>query len=389
MGEFGIGQPVRRFEDRRLLSGLGRFQNDNNLLGQAHAYVLRSPHAHARIRSLDPCAGAGRARRARVITDRRRPRRGQARRHGRAVPAQAARRLADVRPRRIRAWRKGRVRYVGEPVAFVVAETLAQAKDAAELDRRSITRRCPRSPTPPTRPKARSRSGTNAPTTSRTCSRPATRPRPTPPSPAPRISSSGATSSAASTRNSWSRAARSACRTRATSASRSTPTCNTRTACAQALATRIFKIPESRIRVIAGDVGGGFGTKGWQYPEHRLVLLGRAEAAAGRSNGAASAARRCSPTSTPATTSREAELALDKDGKFLGPARHARSANVGAYLSSERNLLRDLRQSRRAGRRLRHSGGACRASTRLWPTPTAPRPIAAPAGPRRPMSSSG
>ena len=41
----------------------------------------------------------------------------------------------------------------------------------------------------------------------------------------------------------------------------------------QALATRIFKVPESRIRVIAGDVGGGFGTKGWQYPEHRLVLF--------------------------------------------------------------------------------------------------------------------
>ena len=48
MGEFGIGQPVRRFEDRRLLNGNGRFQNDNNLLGQAYAYVLRSPRAHAR-----------------------------------------------------------------------------------------------------------------------------------------------------------------------------------------------------------------------------------------------------------------------------------------------------------------------------------------------------
>jgi len=53
MGEFGIGQPVRRFEDKRLLSGNGRFRNDNNLLGQAYAYVLRSPHAHARIRALD------------------------------------------------------------------------------------------------------------------------------------------------------------------------------------------------------------------------------------------------------------------------------------------------------------------------------------------------
>src|SRR5215831_532363 len=42
MGEFGIGQPVRRFEDKRLLSGNGRFQSDNNLLGQLYAYV-RSP----------------------------------------------------------------------------------------------------------------------------------------------------------------------------------------------------------------------------------------------------------------------------------------------------------------------------------------------------------
>ena len=39
-----------------------------------------------------------------------------------------------------------------------------------------------------------------------------------------------------------------------------------------ALASRIFKVPEHTIRVIAGDVGGAFGTKGWQYAEHRLVL---------------------------------------------------------------------------------------------------------------------
>src|SRR2546423_14147941 len=53
MGQFGIGQPVRRFEDKRLLSGNGRFQNDANLPGQAYAYVLRSPHAHAAIRKMD------------------------------------------------------------------------------------------------------------------------------------------------------------------------------------------------------------------------------------------------------------------------------------------------------------------------------------------------
>ena len=53
MGQFGIGQPVKRFEDKRLLSGNGRFQHDVNVPGQAYAYVLRSPHAHARIRALD------------------------------------------------------------------------------------------------------------------------------------------------------------------------------------------------------------------------------------------------------------------------------------------------------------------------------------------------
>src|SRR5258707_13853439 len=53
MGKFGIGQPVRRFEDKRLLCGNGRFQNDFPLPGQAYAFVLRSPHAHAAIRAMD------------------------------------------------------------------------------------------------------------------------------------------------------------------------------------------------------------------------------------------------------------------------------------------------------------------------------------------------
>jgi len=59
MGEFGIGQPVRRFEDKRLLSGNGRFQSDNNLRGQLAAYLLRSTHARARIPKLKPTAARG------------------------------------------------------------------------------------------------------------------------------------------------------------------------------------------------------------------------------------------------------------------------------------------------------------------------------------------
>src|ERR1700689_1543064 len=131
MGEFGIGQPVRRFEDKRLLSGQGRFHNENNLLAQLHAFVLRSPHAHARIDRLD------------LITARAAP--GvqlimtaedlvEAKLGAMGVPFQ--RKRPDGSPMFARAHlglAQGPVRYVGEPIALVVAESLAQAKDAAEL----------------------------------------------------------------------------------------------------------------------------------------------------------------------------------------------------------------------------------------------------------------
>jgi len=53
MEQFGIGQPVRRKEDVRFVTGAGRYTDDIDIAGQAHAVVLRSPHAHARIRAID------------------------------------------------------------------------------------------------------------------------------------------------------------------------------------------------------------------------------------------------------------------------------------------------------------------------------------------------
>ena len=53
MTQFGIGQSVSRFEDPRLLRGQGQFIDDHNLPGQAHAVLVRSPHAHARIKRID------------------------------------------------------------------------------------------------------------------------------------------------------------------------------------------------------------------------------------------------------------------------------------------------------------------------------------------------
>src|ERR1700676_5346628 len=53
MGEFAVGQGVPRFEDPRLLRGGGRYVDDLVLPRMAHGYVLRSPHAHAKIRPID------------------------------------------------------------------------------------------------------------------------------------------------------------------------------------------------------------------------------------------------------------------------------------------------------------------------------------------------
>src|SRR5260370_26377651 len=131
MGQFGIGQPVRRFEDRRFLRGEGRFQNDVNLPHQAHAVVLRSPHAHARIRALDTGPALALPGVLAVYTGADLARAGLG---AMGVPFQ--RKRPDGSPMFARAHlglaqEKGR--FVGEPVAFVVAESLAEARDAAAL----------------------------------------------------------------------------------------------------------------------------------------------------------------------------------------------------------------------------------------------------------------
>src|SRR5258707_7906948 len=122
MSKYGIGQPVLRFEDPRLLRGQGRFINDVNLPGQAHAVFVRSPHAHAEIRSID----TGEAKKAPgvvavytghdVVAD------------GLGMPkANMPRKRPDAKP--MYAPHRpplgtDRVRYVGDPGARVLAGTL-------------------------------------------------------------------------------------------------------------------------------------------------------------------------------------------------------------------------------------------------------------------------
>src|ERR1700675_3465298 len=130
MGEFGIGQPVPREEDPYLVRGAGRYVDDVQAVAQARAHVLRSPHGHARIMSIDATEAREKPDVLLVLTgeDAEVVRLGMLRRHTPRKHRDG--RPAFTSPQPFLA--RERVRYLGDPVAFVVAETLEQAKDAAE-----------------------------------------------------------------------------------------------------------------------------------------------------------------------------------------------------------------------------------------------------------------
>jgi carbon-monoxide dehydrogenase large subunit len=128
--KYGVGQPVRRKEDDTLVRGKGKYTDDFNLPGQAYAWIVRSPHAHGIIRGIDTSAAKAMPGVLGVWTG------------------------ADLAPANYGPFTCGlplknrdgspllqtnrpvlptdKVRFVGDPVAFVVAETVAQARDAAE-----------------------------------------------------------------------------------------------------------------------------------------------------------------------------------------------------------------------------------------------------------------
>ncbi|MPZ37936.1 MAG: molybdopterin-dependent oxidoreductase [Rhizobiales bacterium] len=141
----GIGQPVRRKEDARLITGAGCFSDDVDLPRQARAFVLRSVHAHARIKGINTSRAIALRGVLAVLTgadlkaDGIKPIPPDA---SITVPVEAQRKLPDVVlvnkngaywPTPFNILAIDRVRYVGEGVVLVVADTLAIAKDAAEL----------------------------------------------------------------------------------------------------------------------------------------------------------------------------------------------------------------------------------------------------------------
>ncbi len=130
MGEFGIGQPVRRKEDTRLLRGQGQYTDDIEISGQTWAAFARSPHANAKINAIDPAGALAMPGVLGVIT-------------GEDLAAAGVGLLvndANYKNRDGSPMRKPsrqilptrQTRFVGECVAMVIAETPEQARDAAD-----------------------------------------------------------------------------------------------------------------------------------------------------------------------------------------------------------------------------------------------------------------
>ena len=134
-----IGRPLRRKEDLRLLSGQGRFSDDINFPGQAYACLVRSPHAHARIRGIDSAAAAAAPGVLAVLTgadyaaDGLNPIPHSPIPSGSGGLGMSREQWQAVFVGPHYALPSDKARHVGEAVAMVVAETLAEAKDAAEL----------------------------------------------------------------------------------------------------------------------------------------------------------------------------------------------------------------------------------------------------------------
>jgi len=330
--KFGVGQPVRRFEDQTLITGKGSYTDDIALPNMSHAYVLRAPVAHATIRRIDTAAAKAKPGVLLVLT-------------GEDVKAEGFGELPCTAPLNNRDGTPrhdtprpmlaiGKVRHAGQPVALVVAETLLQAQDAAEAIEVEYDAL-------PAVTDARAALGKDAPQlfdgipgnlvfdwdndTSDFAATEAAFAK------AAHVTTlelvnNRVVANAMEPRNAigdWDAAAERPVLHSATQGSHFVR---------DTLAETVLKMPKEKLRVVTPpNVGGGFGMKAFVYPEQALVVW------------AASRLRR--PVRWQSDRSEgfisdnqgrdhftRAELALDAKGKFLG-LRVSVIANIGAYLS--------------------------------------------------------
>lgn len=328
MSKFGVSQPVRRVEDARLITGSGRYTDDINLPGQVYGYVFRSPVARARITRLDVTAARAAPGVLTVLT-------------GPDMEATGSNVVPCLVPMQNRDGSAGKepkrpvlcvdaVQYVGDNIAFIVAETLAQAKDAAELIELDYDELDPVVATA-------------------TAADPG-QPQIYPDIPA-NLAFDWAFGDEAAVARTFAQAAHvtrldlinnrvvvNSMEPRAAIAEFDATgklTMHTGTqggwGLKQYLAKQILKIPAQQVRIITPDVGGGFGMKSFNYPEHAMVALaarqlGRPVKWAGeRSDAFVSDSMGRDHVTT-------AELAFDSAQQIIG-MRVTTLANMGAYQS--------------------------------------------------------
>src|SRR4051794_16429055 len=340
MSVLAIGQRVRREEDFRLLTGRGRYVEDVPAIGPngeppTRGYVVRSPHAHARIVSID----AERARAApgvlAVLTGTELERRG----------------LGTLRPLIPRRKRNGapayvcplpllaqdRVRHVGQPVAFIVAETLNQAKDAAELLAIEydplpavVSAEMAAAPDAPAvwddnpgneafTVEAGDRAATDAAFAhaARIVKH--------------KITVNRVTANSMEPRGCLAQYDR--------DEDRYTIRCTVQSVhqIRAALAGQIFRLPHHQVRVVCDTMGGGFGMKGGCYPEYGLALW--ASEAVGRPvRWVAERGEGLQRDEQARGSVVEAELALAPDGRFLA-LRTRWVSSIGAYYGTDRPTI--------------------------------------------------
>ena len=321
--KYGVGQSVSRFEDPRLLRGEGRYINDIVVPGMAYIAYVRSPHARARIAAIEATEARAAPGVLGVFTVE------DLERDGIGTTAPLLKRSRpDGRPA---FWRphpglaKDMVRHVGDAVAIVVAETLAQAKDAAELvavdyDAQPVSdpvwKECPDNVSNVFEVGNRAATDTAFAGAARVVKR--------------RYSISRVHAQFLEPRGAlgeWD-----------AGAGRYTLHCDVQYPHrVREVLAGVLKVPEHRIRVVSNDVGGAFGAKGWGHFEHRHVLwlakkLGRpVKWTCDRSESILADEHARDVAS---------EIAIAFDANHTILALRARNVSaLGAYVSTDRNLL--------------------------------------------------
>jgi carbon-monoxide dehydrogenase large subunit len=325
---FGIGQPVARTEDPRFLMGRGRYVADIDLVRQVCAVFVFSLHAHAQIRAIDKTAAEQAPGVVAVLTSDDWVADGL----GTLDPEMMPEDMGGPKGYRTKRWplARDRVRYIGERVAVVIAATEAQARDAAELiavDYETLPAVVNADDAVrPDAPLIYEGAANNISFTLRMGNAEAVEPAFARAQHVTRLSLFNNRLSAVTMEP------RGCIADYDSGTGRYTLYTSTQNVhgVRHGLAHQILHVPESRIRVVARDVGGGFGMKGQVYPEEAVItwaarrvgrpvkwIPSRAEAMIADNDG------RDQKVS--------AELALDADGRFLA-LRWTGLHNVGAYI---------------------------------------------------------